>query len=122
MVYVVRKYFGSLKPQHKMITTRQMKNFDEELFLDDLASVDWRSIVSDSGSLDDVSVDGLIRCQNFDEELFLDDLASVDWRSIVSDSGSLDDVSVDGLIRCLRSSTNMPPSGKSESQNGSAPG
>ena len=33
--------------------TRQMKNFDEELFLGDLASVDWRSIVSDSGSLDD---------------------------------------------------------------------
>ena len=53
VVYVVRKYFGSLKPQHKMITTRQMKNFDEELFLGDLASVDWRSIVSDSGSLDD---------------------------------------------------------------------
>ena len=53
MVYVVRKYFGSLKPQHKMITTRQMKNFDEELLLGDLASVDWRSIVSDSGSLDD---------------------------------------------------------------------
>ena len=25
VVYVVRKYFGSLKPQHKMITTRQMK-------------------------------------------------------------------------------------------------
>ena len=53
MVYVVRKYFGSLKPQHKMITTRQMKNFDEELFLGDLASVDWQAIVSDSGSLDD---------------------------------------------------------------------
>ena len=53
VVYVVRKYFGSLKPQHKMITTRQMKNFDEELFLGDLASVDWQAIVSDSGSLDD---------------------------------------------------------------------
>ena len=52
MVYVVRKYFGSLKPQHKMITTPQMKNFDEELFLDDLASVDWQAIVSDSVSLD----------------------------------------------------------------------
>ena len=53
VVYVVRKHFGSLKPQHKMITTRQMKNFDEELFLGDLASVDWQAIVSDSGSLDD---------------------------------------------------------------------
>ena len=51
--HYVRKYFGLLKPQHKMITTRQMKNFDEELFLGDLASVDWRSIVSDSRSLDD---------------------------------------------------------------------
>ena len=53
VVYVVRKYFGSLKPQHKMITTRQIKNFDEELFLGDLASVDWQAIVSDSESLDD---------------------------------------------------------------------
>ena len=52
MVYVVRKYFGSLKPQHKMITTRQMKNFDEELFLSDLASVDWQAIVSNSGCLE----------------------------------------------------------------------
>ena len=29
-----------------------MKNFDEELFLGDLASVDCQAIVSDSGSLD----------------------------------------------------------------------
>ena len=36
-----------------MITTRQMKNFDEELFLGDRASVYWQAIVSDSGSLGD---------------------------------------------------------------------
>ena len=53
VVYVDRKYFGSLKPQHKIITTQQKKNFDEELFLGDLASVDWQAIVSDSERLDD---------------------------------------------------------------------
>ena len=53
VVYVVRKYFGSLKAQHKMITTRQMKNFDQELFFKDLTSVDWQAIVSDSECLDD---------------------------------------------------------------------
>ena len=36
-----------------MITTRQMKKFGEDLFFDDLASVDWQAIVSYSGSLDD---------------------------------------------------------------------
>ena len=44
VVYVVRKYFGSQKPQHKRIATRQMKNFDGELFLIDLASVDWQAL------------------------------------------------------------------------------
>ena len=48
VVYVVRKYFGSLKPQHKMISTRQIKNVDEGLFLSDLASVDWQATASDS--------------------------------------------------------------------------
>ena len=28
VVYVVRKKFGSLKPQHQMITTRQLKHFE----------------------------------------------------------------------------------------------
>ena len=53
VVYVARKYFGSLKPQHKMITTRHMKTFDKELFLNDLASIDWQAIVNNRGSLHD---------------------------------------------------------------------
>ena len=46
LVHVVRKYFGLLKPQHKMIATRQMKNFYEERFLTDLASVEWQALKS----------------------------------------------------------------------------
>ena len=43
-----------------MITTRQMKNFDEELFLSNLTSVDLQAIVNDSGSLGVLLVYGLI--------------------------------------------------------------
>ena len=40
LVYVCRKFRGSLSAKHKVITSRQMKNFDKDLFLSDLASVD----------------------------------------------------------------------------------
>ena len=45
LVYAVRKFRGTLNKQHKVIRTRQMKQFDKELFLADLASVDWHSLL-----------------------------------------------------------------------------
>ena len=45
LVYAVRKFRGTLNKQHKVIRTRQMKEFDKELFLADLASVDWHSLL-----------------------------------------------------------------------------
>ena len=52
LVYVCRKFRGSLSAQHKVITSRQMKNFDKDLFLNDLASVDWSAIVYNSDDVD----------------------------------------------------------------------
>ena len=52
MVYCVRKFRGAWKKQHKKITTRQMKNFDETSFLADISSVDWNLIIQRSADLD----------------------------------------------------------------------
>ena len=41
----LRKFRGTLNKQHKEIKTRHMKDFDQELFLADLASVDWHSLL-----------------------------------------------------------------------------
>ena len=46
LVYSVRKFRGGVKKQHKNISSRQMKNFSESQFLDDLQKVDWKGIVS----------------------------------------------------------------------------
>ena len=53
LVYGVRKFRGSLKKQHKSISTRNMKKFDKTEFLNDLLSIDWKGIVSDT---DDINV------------------------------------------------------------------
>ena len=53
LVYCVRKFRGASKKQHKIISTRQMKNFSEEDFLKDLSKVDWKKIVT---STDDISL------------------------------------------------------------------
>ena len=46
LVYCVRKFRGASKKQHKIISTRPMKNFSEEDFLKDLSKVDWKKIVT----------------------------------------------------------------------------
>ena len=45
LVFSVRKFRGACKKQHKNISTRQMKNFDQIEFVNDLLGVDWRGIV-----------------------------------------------------------------------------
>ena len=39
---------------HKSITTRQMKTFNKESFLNDLVQVDWKGIASHSDAIDPV--------------------------------------------------------------------
>ena len=51
MVYCVRKFRGALKRQHKKITTRQLKHFDQTEFINDLLLVDWKGIVSNGDDI-----------------------------------------------------------------------
>ena len=51
MVYCVRKFRGASKKQHKNITTRQLKNFDQADFINDLLQVDWKGIVSNGDDI-----------------------------------------------------------------------
>ena len=53
VVYSVRKYQGAIKNNHKHIHTRQLKNFNKEAFLADLAAVNWSAILVCS---DDINV------------------------------------------------------------------
>ena len=52
LVYVTRKFRGSIEANHKVITSRQMKKFDKDLFISDLAETDWSAIVYNSDGLD----------------------------------------------------------------------
>ena len=51
LVYVTRKCRGSMKANNKVITSRQMKSFDTDLFISDLAETDWSAIVYNSDGL-----------------------------------------------------------------------
>ena len=52
LIYCVRKVRGSAKKMHKSITTRQMKTFNKERFLNDLVQVDLKVIASHSDEID----------------------------------------------------------------------
>ena len=52
LVYVTRKFRGSIKANHKVVKSRQMKKFDEDLFISDLAKTDWSAIAYNSDGLD----------------------------------------------------------------------
>ena len=45
VIYTVRKYQGGITHNHKHIHTRQLKNFDKEEFLADLAAINWSAIL-----------------------------------------------------------------------------
>ena len=53
MVFCVRKFEGALKKDHKVVTTRSMKNFDKDAFLSDVAGICWERGFSET---DDVNV------------------------------------------------------------------
>ena len=51
LIFCVRKFCGACKNQHKNISTRQMKNFDQNKFINDLLEVDWRGIVRNTDDI-----------------------------------------------------------------------
>ena len=53
LVYCVRKLCGGVKHQHKYITSRQLKKFNQEAFLSDLSEVDWEGLVANAQDIDD---------------------------------------------------------------------
>ena len=52
LVYCIRKLRGGVKCQHKCITSRQLKNFNQDAFLFDLSEVDWEAIVANAHDID----------------------------------------------------------------------
>ena len=53
LVYVTRKFMGSIKQQRKTISTRKMKNFNSENFLSELEQIKWDNVVSSSKSINE---------------------------------------------------------------------
>ena len=45
LVYAIRKFRGNLTCNHKIIKTLKMDNFNEELFLNNLAASKWQKIL-----------------------------------------------------------------------------
>ena len=54
LVYFIRNFFGSLKKQHKNISSRSLKNFNKTEFLNDLLSADWKGIVSNTDDINTI--------------------------------------------------------------------
>ena len=52
--YCIRKFRGSSKKQHKNISTRSLKNFKKTEFLNELLSVDWKGIVSNTDDINTI--------------------------------------------------------------------
>ena len=44
-MYCTRKFMGSFKRQRKTITSRKMKNFDNDKFLSDISQINWKQLV-----------------------------------------------------------------------------
>ena len=54
LVYAIRKFRGNIPCNHKIIKTSKMKNVTEELFLNDLAAIDWQRILICCQNINDV--------------------------------------------------------------------
>ena len=51
MVYCIRKFNGGVEKSHKIIKTRKMKNFNEEEFLAEVASMQWVQMLPDTDDI-----------------------------------------------------------------------
>ena len=52
MVFCVRKFEGGVIRDHKTIKVRRMKNFNEQMFLNDVPSINW---LKSLGQADDIN-------------------------------------------------------------------
>ena len=53
MVFYVRKFEGGVIKDHKTIKTPRMKNVNEQMFLNDVASINWLKAL---GQTDDINI------------------------------------------------------------------
>ena len=51
MVYCVRRFNGAVEKGHKVIKTRNMKNFNEEAFLADVSGICWEQMLNETGDI-----------------------------------------------------------------------
>ena len=58
LVYCFRKFRGSVKKEHKNISTRSLKNINKTEFLNDLLLVDWKGIVFKTAGNDTIVKQG----------------------------------------------------------------
>ena len=54
MVYCKRKLNGAVSGSHKMIVTRNMKNFNQEAFVADAACICWETVVNNFSDTNDM--------------------------------------------------------------------
>ena len=53
LVYCSKKLHGSIKHQHKYITSRQLKILNQEAFISGLSEVDWEALVANAKNTDE---------------------------------------------------------------------
>ena len=56
LVYCIRKLNGTLKREHKVVTTRVIERFSEKDFLDDVAKVPWERVVQSSNDINELVI------------------------------------------------------------------
>ena len=54
MVYSIRKFNGAVEKRHKMIKTLKMKNFNEQAFLSDVASINWEQMFTETDDINEL--------------------------------------------------------------------
>ena len=55
-MYAIRKFRGNIFNDHKYIKTRQMKNFNQDIFLIDLANINWHQVLYSSQNINEVVI------------------------------------------------------------------
>ena len=54
MIYCIRKFNEAVEKDHKMIKTRNMKNFNENAFLADVCATCWEQMATESDDINSV--------------------------------------------------------------------
>ena len=56
LVYAITKFRGNIFNDHKYIKTRQMKNFNQDILLRDLANINWHQVLYSSQNINEVVI------------------------------------------------------------------